>query len=114
MSKGWDIGPFSDITDILYDAALHVDPKSHGRRKYGSIFDIWLETVHLGLIRKDAFNAFAVVNDCALHKDEHDDNKLQPIGVGTGARRFAESFVAYFYQADIAKILLPKNYCVVV
>ena len=48
----------------------------------------------------------------ALNKSESEPSKKRPIGAGIAPRRFAELFIAAFYQSDIAEILQPRNFCV--
>ena len=59
-------------------------------------------------------DAFAACAFAAINKSDTDPSKKRSIGAGTGPRRFAESFIATYYQSEIAELLLPENFCVAV
>ena len=99
------------MTDIFIHSALVDDPVKGGRL-YGPVFDEWLELIRGGGIMEKAVPAFASVNFCALHKDTSNPDKLRPLGAGSAARMFSESFISYYFQCKIVKIILPQNYCV--
>ena len=39
-------------------------------------------------------------------------DKIRTIGAGIYPHRFFKSFISFYYQADIARILPPHHYCV--
>lgn len=109
MKRGTSNGPFADSTDLLICFALVHDKSS---QHYPNLPTIrrFLSFVRGGHLPTSYLQTFTAQYYFGLHKDLQHLEKIRPILIGTGQRRFISSITAREYSGTFARYLFPYQF----
>jgi hypothetical protein len=109
QKRGTAPGPFADSVDLFRDYATHQTHRHQLSYPYLFALTSLLNSFLHNNIPPDIQPTFAAQYVIALHKDQHNLDKIRPIGIGTALRRLTAAASLIQHGTTIASFLIPHG-----